>query len=236
MLKASRVAVFGIGGVGGYVVEALARSGIGTLELFDSDKICVTNINRQIFAAYSTIGQYKVDAMEARIKDINPYCTVIKHQCFFLPENSAQFDFQEYSYVVDAVDTVSAKIEIIKKACAAGVPVISSMGAGNKINASALEISDIYNTKVCPLAKIMRKLCRDNSIESLKVVYSKETSLISKTDIIADDIDSEYCETASKKNRPLCGSTAFVPAVAGLLIAGEVVKDLTGIMGGRIEK
>ncbi len=235
ILRASHVAVFGIGGVGGFVVEALARSGVGTLELFDNDKICITNINRQIFATHSTVGQYKVDVAEARIKDINPDCRVIKNICFYLPSNSSKFDFNQYSYVVDALDTMTAKIEIVKNAKAAGIPVISAMGAGNKMNSCALEVADIYKTRACPLAKIMRKICRENGIESLKVVYSKETSIEPNKEVLEDDSGAACLAATTKGNRrSVTGSNAFVPAVAGMIIAGEVVRDLTGIKGGEV--
>ena len=206
-LASSRVAVFGIGGVGGYVVEALARSGIGAMDLIDDDKVCPTNINRQIIATKKTVGQYKVDVAQERIHDINPDCRVITHKTFFLPETQDQFDFCEYDYVVDAIDTVTGKLAIIVKAKEAGVPVISSMGAGNKVNAAMFEVADIYKTSVCPLAKVMRHECRKRNIDSLKVVYSKETPVITQ-------------------RRDIPGSTAFVPSVAGLIIAGEVINDL----------
>ena len=220
-LKNSRVAVFGVGGVGGYVVEALARSGVGAIDVVDDDKIALTNINRQILALTSTVGQDKVDVAEERIRDINPDCKVIKHKCFYLPETSGQFDFKEYNYIVDAIDTVTGKIEIIIQAGKANVPVISSMGTGNKLDPTAFKVADIYLTKVCPLAKRIRKLCKDNGIEKLKVVYSEEEPLIP---FKADDI-----EDFNKSNRSTPGSNAFVPAVAGLIIAGEVIKDLIKI-------
>lgn len=210
-LAASRVAVFGIGGVGGYVVEALARSGIGEFDLIDSDTISITNINRQIIATNKTLGLYKVDVMKERILDINPAAKVHTYKCFFLPDTESQFSFEKYSYVVDAVDTVTAKIAIIVKANECHVPVISSMGAGNKLDASQFRVADIYNTKVCPLAKVMRRELKKRGIKSLKVVYSEETPL---TPCSKDD------------THPLPGSVAFVPSVAGLIIAGEVVKDL----------
>ncbi len=210
-LAASRVAVFGIGGVGGYVVEALARSGIGEFDLIDSDTISITNINRQIIATNKTLGLYKVDVMKERILDINPAAKVHTYKCFFLRDTESQFSFEKYSYVVDAVDTVTAKIAIIVKAKECNVPVISSMGAGNKLDASQFRVADIYNTKVCPLAKVMRRELKKREIKSLKVVYSEETPL---TPCSKDD------------TRPLPGSVAFVPSVAGLIIAGEVVKDL----------
>lgn len=218
-LAASRVAVFGIGGVGGYVVEALARSGIGEFDLIDSDTISITNINRQIIATNKTLGLYKVDVMKERILDINPAAKVHTYKCFFLRDTESQFSFEKYSYVVDAVDTVTAKIAIIVKAKECNVPVISSMGAGNKLDASQFKVADIYNTKVCPLAKVMRRELKKREIKSLKVVYSEETPL---TPCSKKDME----DTTGKGGRPLPGSVAFVPSVAGLIIAGEVVKDL----------
>ena len=207
-LLRSRVAVFGVGGVGSYVVEALARSGVGALDLIDHDRFCLSNLNRQLHATHKTVGEYKVDAAEARIHDIHPDCMVRTYRTFYTPETAAQFDFTQYDYIIDAIDTVTGKLGIITQAKAAGTPVISSMGAGNKLDPAAFEVADIYETSVCPLAKVMRKECRKRGIDSLKVVYSKETPV-----------------------RPLeevsfPGSTAFVPSVAGLIIAGEVVKDL----------
>lgn len=229
-LSAARVAVFGIGGVGGYTVEALARSGVGAIDVIDDDKICVTNINRQILAATSTIGKFKVDVAEQRIKDINPKCEVVKFQCFFLPDNADAFDFSVYDYVVDAIDTVTAKMEIIKRAQEAGVPVISCMGAGNKLDATAFKVADIYQTKVCPLAKTMRKLCRESGVKSLKVVYSEETPI---TPIESEDISCKtncVCPPGTVRKcadrRSVPASAAFVPSVAGLIVAGEVIKDI----------
>ncbi|MCM1273151.1 MAG: tRNA threonylcarbamoyladenosine dehydratase [Clostridium sp.] len=210
-LSKSRVAIFGIGGVGGYVTEALARSGVGAFVLVDSDMVSVSNINRQIIATHKTIGQYKVDVMRDRILEINPNADVKIKKCFFLPENSDEFDFSGYSYVVDAVDTVTAKIEIIIKAKAAGVPIISSMGAGNKLEASMFQVGDIYGTSVCPLARVMRRELKKRGIESLKCVYSTEKQ-----------VKSGDCSVHER----IPGSVAFVPSVAGLMIAGEVVKDL----------
>lgn len=206
-LSCARVAVFGVGGVGGYVVEALVRSGVGAVDLIDNDKVCLTNLNRQIIATRSTIGQYKVDVMRDRILDINPECQVNVHKCFYLPETQAEFDFAQYDYVVDAVDTVTAKLALTVQAKEAGVPIISSMGAGNKLNPAAFEVADIYKTSVDPLARVMRRELKKRGIKKLKVVYSKEEPLI---------------------RRATPGSTAFVPSVAGLLIASEVVKDLIG--------
>ncbi len=216
----SRVAVFGIGGVGGYVVEALARSGIGALDLIDSDRVCPSNINRQIIASTDTVGMYKVDAAMERIKAINPDCLVRTFRTFYLPETQDLFDFRVYDYVVDAIDTVTGKLAIIENAKKAGVPVISSMGAGNKICPSAFTVADIYETSVCPLAKVMRRELRKRGIDSLKVVYSKEPPLSPLTS------PSEDMKTPGTAKRPVPGSTAFVPSVAGLIIAGEVINDL----------
>lgn len=214
-LAASRVAVFGIGGVGGYVVEALARSGIGALDIIDNDQVCLSNINRQIIATHKTIGMYKVDAAEERIHDINPDCVVRAYKTFFLPETQDQFDFSQYDYVVDAIDTVTGKLAIIEKAKKAGVPVISSMGAGNKLHPSMFEVADIYKTEVCPLAKVMRRECKKRGIDSLKVVYSKEMPI--------------KPSEKSGERKVVPGSTAFVPSVVGLIIAGEVINDIAGI-------
>lgn len=218
-LAGARVAVFGIGGVGGHAAEALARSGIGEIDLIDSDTVSESNLNRQLIATHSTVGRYKVDVMEERIKDINPRAAVHKYPCFFLPENAEQFPFGEYDYVVDAVDTVTAKIELVLKAQAAGVPVISSMGAGNKLDASAFRVADIYQTSVCPLARVMRRELKKRGVRQLKVVYSQELPLTPK---YSD-------EEPSAGRRAVPGSVAFVPSVAGLIIAGEVVKDLAGL-------
>lgn len=217
-LHDTTVAVFGIGGVGGYTCEALARSGVGHFVLVDSDCVDITNVNRQIIALQSTLGQYKVDVMKERILDINPDADVDVRRCFYLPENAGDFDFTKYSYVVDAVDTVTAKLSIIERAKAAGVPVISSMGAGNKLDASAFRVSDIYKTKVCPLAKVMRHECKKRGIRDLKVVYSEEEPI--RETLLEKDMPVK----ASGRSAP--GSIAFVPSVCGLIIAGEVVKDL----------
>lgn len=229
----SRVAVFGIGGVGGYVVEALARSGIGALDLIDDDKVCLTNINRQILATRKTVGKYKVDVAEERVHEINPDCVVRTYKTFFLPETQDQFDFTEYDYVVDAIDTVTGKLAIIVKAKEAGVPVISSMGAGNKINAAAFEVADIYKTSVCPLARVMRNECKKRGIKSLKVVYSKEKAIRPLEDMSISCRQHCICPpgTARKctERRDIPGSTAFVPSVAGLIIAGEVLNDIAGM-------
>lgn len=219
LLRNKRVAVFGIGGVGGYVVEALARTGIGTLDIIDNDKVSLTNINRQIIALHSTIGRDKVDVMEERVLDINPDIIVNKHKCFFLPETKHEFDFSEYDYVVDAVDTVKAKIELVLQAQDAGVPIISCMGAGNKLDPKAFEVTDIYKTSVCPLAKVMRHELKKRGVKKLKVVYSKE---IPRVPAVSDEIKGE-----NPVKRATPGSVAFVPSVAGLIIAGEIIKDLT---------
>ena len=215
-LAHSRVAVFGIGGVGGYVCEALARSGVGELDLIDNDRVCLTNLNRQIIATHKTIGRYKTEVMRERILEINPEAVVRVHQCFFLPDNAEQFPFPEYDYVVDAVDTVTAKIELILRAQESGAPVISSMGAGNKLDAGTFRTADIYETKVCPLARVMRRELRKRHVERLKVVYSEE-----------EPFTPQGQEEGDSVRRAVPGSVAFVPSVAGLLIAGEVVRDLT---------
>lgn len=229
-LASSRVAVFGIGGVGGYVVEALARSGVGALDLIDDDKVCLTNINRQIIATRSTIGKYKVDVAADRVHDINPDCDVRTYKCFYLPETQDQFDFTEYDYVVDAIDTVTGKLTIIENAKKAGVPVISSMGAGNKTNPAAFEVADIYETSICPLARVMRRECKKRGIESLKVVYSKEKPVRPLDDMSISCRQHCVCPPGTVRKcterRDIPGSTAFVPSVAGLIVAGEIVNDL----------
>lgn len=227
-LRASRVAVFGLGGVGGYAAEALARSGIGTLGLFDHDTICLSNINRQILATHKTVGRYKVEVARERILDINPDAQVIVSRLFYSPETSGQVDLSVYDYVVDAIDTVTCKLELIVRSKKANVPVISCMGAGNKINAWALEVADIYETCVCPLAKVMRAELRKRNIASLKVVYSKETPLAPDKAAQAAE-DCAGSGTAKGARRQIPGSNAFVPAAAGLIMAGEVVKDLIGL-------
>ena len=219
VLKKSKVAIFGVGGVGGYVAEALARSGIGAFELVDRDVVSVTNLNRQIIATWKTIGREKTEVMAERIHDINPNADVVCRKCFFLPETADQFDFTQYDYVVDAVDTVTAKIEIILKAQKAGIPVISSMGAGNKLDPSKFEAADIYKTSVDPLARVMRRELKKRGVRKLKVVYSKEEPLKPLGKIEADP-------DVGRKDVP--GSSAFTPSAAGLLIASEVVKDLIG--------
>ncbi|WP_177919171.1 ThiF family adenylyltransferase [uncultured Eubacterium sp.] len=219
-LKNSRVAVFGVGGVGGYTVEALTRSGVGAIDLIDNDTVSLTNINRQIIATLDTVGRYKVDVAEERIKSINPDCKVVKHKCFFLPETADEFDFNDYDYVVDAIDTVKGKLEIIVRAKQAETMVISSMGAGNKLDPTAFEVADISKTSVCPLAKTMRVQLRKMGINHLKVVYSKEAPIVPRYN------EDSALEQAESVRRALPGSTAFVPSVVGLIIAGEVVKDL----------
>lgn len=205
-LSSCRIAVFGIGGVGGYVVEALVRSGIGAIDIIDHDKVCESNINRQIIATTKTIGRYKVDVAKERILDINPECKVETHKVFFLPDNADLFDFRSYDYVIDAIDSVTGKLAIIEKAKKENVPVISSMGAGNKKDPSAFEVSDLFKTSVCPLAKVMRRECKKRGIDSLKVVFSKEPPAPCTGDVI--------------------GSAAFVPSTAGLILAGQVINDL----------
>lgn len=229
-LAASRVAVFGIGGVGGYTVEALARSGIGAIDIIDDDKVCLTNINRQIIATRKTIGKYKVDVAEERILDINPDAAVRKYKTFYMPDTADQFDFTEYDYIVDAIDTVTGKIELAVNAQKAGTPIISSMGAGNKLNAAGFEVADIYKTSVCPLAKVMRRELKKRNIKKLKVVYSKEPPM---APIESEEISCKsncVCPPGTARNcnqrRQVPGSVAFVPSVVGLIIAGEVVNDL----------
>lgn len=229
-LFGSRVAVFGIGGVGGYTVEALARSGIGCLDLFDDDKICLTNLNRQILATRSTVGQYKVDVAAQRIADINPQAQVNAYKMFYAPDTADSVDLSVYDYVVDAVDTVTAKLELIMRCKAAGVPVISCMGAGNKLDAAAFEVADIYQTSVCPLAKVMRHELKKRGVQSLKVVYSKEMPQTPVEDMAISCRAHCICPPGTKRKctirRQIPSSNAFVPAAAGLILAGEVLKDL----------
>ncbi len=217
-LRRARVAVFGVGGVGGYVAEALARSGIGTLDLIDSDTVSPTNINRQVIALHSTIGKYKVDVAKERILDINPKARIYTHKVFFLPGEEGAFDFSQYDYVADAIDTITGKLLLAECANQAGIPIISSMGAGNKLDATAFQVADIYATSVCPLAKTMRHELKKRGIERLKVVYSKEVP------IKPDKEEGTEGGTA----RPVPGSIAFVPSVAGFIMAGEIIKDLVG--------
>lgn len=243
ILKNKRVTVFGIGGVGGYAVEALARSGVGTLDLIDDDKVCLTNLNRQIFATRSTIGQYKVDAAEARIHDIEPRTTVNKHRTFYMPDSADEIDLSECDYVVDAIDTVTAKLDLISRCSELGIPIISAMGCGNRFDPTKLTLTDIYKTEMDPLAKVIRRELRKRHIRKLQVVYSTEPPIRPVDD---DDISCrEHCicppGTARKctQRRDIPGSTAFVPAAAGLIIASAVVRELTAfdpadrIRGGR---
>ena len=229
-LSESRVAVFGVGGVGGYVCEALVRSGVGAFDLIDDDKVCLTNLNRQIIATRKTVGKYKVDVMKERILDINPDADVRIHKCFFLPENADEFPFGEYDYVVDAVDTVTAKIELVMQAQKMHVPIISSMGAGNKLDGSQFRVVDIYKTKVCPLAKVMRHELKKRGVKKLKVVYSEEMPTRPIEDMAISCRTNCICPPGAEhkctERRDIPGSVAFVPSVAGLIIAGEVVKDL----------
>lgn len=230
-LAEAKVAIFGIGGVGGYVAEALARSGVGSFVLVDDDKVCLTNLNRQIIATRKTVGKYKAEVMRDRILEINPDAEVEVRKCFYLPENADEFDFNEYSYVVDAVDTVTAKLEIIMRAKECGVPVISSMGAGNKLDPTKFQVADIYKTSMCPLAKVMRRELKKRGVKKLKVVYSTEKptrplddmSVSCRTNCICPSGAAHKCT----ERRDIPGSVAFVPSVVGLIIAGEVVKDLT---------
>lgn len=232
-LSESRVAVFGVGGVGGYACEALVRSGVGHFDLIDDDKVCLTNLNRQIIATRKTVGKYKTDVMKERMLEINPDVDVTIHKCFFLPENADEFPFSEYDYVIDAVDTVTAKLELVMKCRELNVPIISSMGAGNKLDASAFRVADIYKTKMCPLAKVMRRELKKRGVKKLKVVYSEEKptrpiedmSVSCRTNCICPPGAAHKCT----ERRDIPGSVAFVPSVAGLIIAGEVVKDLTGV-------
>lgn len=206
-LNNSHVAVFGVGGVGSFTVEALARAGVGAIDLIDNDTFNVTNINRQLYATHKTIGQYKVDVAATRILDINPNCKVTTHKMFYLPENAETLDLSQYDYIVDAIDTVTAKVELVKRADSVGTKIISSMGTGNKLRADLFEIADIYKTSVCPLAKVMRTRLKKEGIKKLKVVYSKEEPITNSQNVI--------------------GSVPFVPSVAGLILAGEVIKELT---------
>lgn len=229
-LKNSRVAVFGVGGVGGYSVEALARSGVGAIDIIDDDKVCLTNINRQIIADTKSIGKYKVDVAKERILSINPKCKVTTYRCFYLPENSSEFDFSNYNYVIDAVDTVTAKINLVMQANESNVKIISSMGAGNKLDPTAFMVSDIYKTSVCPLAKVMRRELKKRNIKKLKVVYSKEEALVPEKDESISCSSHCVCPPGTERKctdrRAIPGSVAFVPSVVGLIIAGEVIKDL----------
>lgn len=232
-LNRAAVAVFGIGGVGSYAVEALARGGIGKIALFDDDRICLTNVNRQLIALHSTVGRQKVEVMAERVRDINPSCEVEAHRCFYLPENAGQFDLSRYDYIVDAVDMVSAKLELIVQADRAGVPIISCMGAGNKLDPTKLEVADIYRTSVCPLARVMRHELRARGIAHLKVVYSKEPprppfggqKALCRKHCVCPPGTKRICAA----RRAIPGSVSFVPPVAGMILAGEVIKDLAGL-------
>lgn len=227
-LAGARVAVFGVGGVGGYACEALVRSGVGKFDLIDDDKVCLTNLNRQIIATRKTVGKYKTEVMKERMLEINPDVEVRTHQCFFLPENANAFPFEEYDYIIDAVDTVTAKIELVMKAKEKNVPIISSMGAGNKLDASGFRVADIYKTKVCPLAKVMRRELKNRGIKKLKVVYSEEMPIkpMEEAGCKNDCICPPNAERKCSERRAIPGSVAFVPSVVGLIIAGEVVKDI----------
>ena len=239
-LAGCRVAVFGIGGVGGYTVEALARSGVGALDLIDDDRVCLTNINRQIIALRTTVGQYKVDVAAERVHAINPNCTVTVHKCFYLPETKDQFDFTRYDYVVDAIDTVSGKLALVEQAKAAGTPIICAMGAGNKVDPTAFRVADIYETSVCPLSRVMRVQCRKRGIKKLKVVYSQEKPLRPVEDAAISCRNHCICPPGTARKctdrRDIPGSTAFVPPVVGLIIAGEVIKDLVGQIAAKPAK
>jgi len=235
-LAASRVAVFGIGGVGGYAVEALARSGVGQLDLIDDDLVCLTNLNRQIIATRKTVGDYKVDAAEARIRDINPKCVVRTYKTFYIPGKTDVFDFGDFDYVVDAIDTVTGKIGLILGAQEAGTPIISAMGAGNKVDATAFRVTDIYKTSVCPLARVMRRELKKRGVKKLKVVYSPEKPIRPLEDLAISCRVNCICPPGAERHctdrRDIPGSNAVVPAVAGLIIAGEVIRDLTGFDRG----
>ena len=221
-LKSARVAVFGVGGVGGYVVEALARSGVGALDLIDNDTVAVTNLNRQIIATEDTLGRYKVDVAKERVLSINPDAAVNTYRTFYTPETAGEFDFTQYDYVVDAIDTVAGKIELVMQAQAAGTPIISSMGAGNKLDPTRFRVSDIFETSVCPLARVMRKELKKRGVKRLRVVWSDEPPMT--------PLETGEREETSRRSIP--GSTAFVPSAAGLIIAAEVVKNITGVKNG----
>lgn len=229
-LSEKKVAIFGIGGVGGYVCESLVRTGIGHFDIVDDDKVCLTNLNRQIIATRSTVGKDKVEVMKERMLDINPKADITVHKCFFLPENADQFPFEEYDYVVDAVDTVTAKIEIIMRCKEKGVPVISCMGAGNKLDPSRFRVADIYKTTMCPLAKVMRREMKKRGVKNLKVVFSDEKPVTPIEDMSISCRTNCICPPGAERKctdrRAIPGSTAFAPAVAGLILASEVVKDL----------
>ena len=233
----ARVAVFGIGGVGSYTAEALVRSGVGTIDLIDDDRVCLTNINRQLFATRKTVAKYKVDVAEERLKEVNPDLVVYKHRTFYTPETADQFDFTQYDYVVDAIDTVTGKLALVEQAEKAGTPIISCMGAGNKLDPTALEVADIYKTTMCPLARVMRKELKKRGIKKLKVVYSKEEAMTPIEDMSISCKAGCICPPGTTRKctdrRQVPGSNAFVPPVAGLILAGEVIKDLTGVRGNQ---
>ena len=229
-LQTCKVAIFGIGGVGGYCVEALARAGIGTIDIFDHDRICLSNLNRQIIATHKTVGQYKVDVMRERILEINPDAKVGAYKTFYSPETADEIDLSLYDYVIDAVDTMMAKLELVCRTAALGIPIISSMGTANKLDPTAFEVADIYETSICPMARIMRRELRKRDIKSLKVVYSKEPPISSPKDMSAKtqrvDIDSQETEENQSRRRQTPSSNSFVPPVDGFILAGEVIRDL----------
>ena len=235
-LANARVAVFGVGGVGGFTVEALARSGVGTIDLIDDDKVCLTNINRQIIALRSTVGKYKVDVAAERLRDINQNIQVNTYKTFYMPDTAHQFDFSQYDYVVDAIDTITGKLELVMQAHKAGTPIICSMGAGNKLDPTAFRVADIYKTSVDPLARVMRHELRKRGIKKLKVVYSEEPPMRPIEDMASSCRTNCLCPPGAARKcterRDIPGSNAFVPSVVGLIIAGEVIKDLSGV-GGR---
>lgn len=235
-LANARVAVFGVGGVGGFTVEALARSGVGTIDLIDDDKVCLTNINRQIIALRSTVGKYKVDVAAERLRDINQNIQVNTYKTFYMPDTAHQFDFSQYDYVVDAIDTITGKLELVMQAHKAGTPIICSMGAGNKLDPTAFRVADIYKTSVDPLARVMRHELRKRGIKKLKVVYSEEPPMRPVDDMASSCRTNCICPPGAERKcterRDIPGSNAFVPSVVGLIIAGEVIKDLSGV-GGR---
>lgn len=239
-LKNATVAVFGIGGVGSYTVEALARSGVGTLVLFDDDRVCLTNINRQLIATHGTLGKQKAEVMRDRILEINPTANVVTQICFYTPENADEFDLSQYTYIVDAIDTVSCKLELITRAEKAGVPIISCMGAGNKLDPTRFEVADIYSTSVCPLARVMRRELKARGVKKLKVVYSKEPAMTPLDDMRISCRAHCVCPPGTKRKctvrRAIPGSISFVPPVAGLILAGEVIKDLAGVPARPEEK
>ncbi len=232
-LAAARVAVFGIGGVGSYTAEALVRSGVGAIDIIDDDRVCLTNINRQLFATRKTVGKYKTDVAEERLREINPDVKITAHRVFYTPETAGQFDFTQYDYVVDAIDTVTGKIGLIMQAKEAGTPIISSMGAGNKLDPTAFRVADIYSTSVCPLARVMRYELKKRGVKSLKVVYSKEKPIVPVEDMAISCKAHCICPPGTVRKctarNQVPGSSAFVPPAVGLIIAGEVIKDITGV-------